>query len=100
MKDITEMMKDPNTAKQAWKETYFFGSFRPNTARMNVLSAGTNGMSQKISVILSFHQVDIFGFDSFLLPENQENNCQPHGSLCSRHCNDEKDDDLSVNRIG
>ncbi len=58
-------------AKQAWKDTYFFGSFCPNTARIKVLSAGRKGISQKISVILSFHQLDVFSFNGLFLPENK-----------------------------
>ncbi len=73
MKEMAAMTNDPKTAKQAWKDTYFLGSFCPNTARIKVLSAGTKGISQKISVILSFHQFDVFGFDSLLLPENEQN---------------------------
>ena len=52
---MTEIAKEAKTAKQAWKETYFFGSFFPKTARMRVLAAGIKGISQKISVILAFH---------------------------------------------
>jgi len=55
IKEIAEIIKEAKTAKQAWKETYFLGSLLPKTARMNVLKAGINGMSQKISVILSLH---------------------------------------------
>ncbi len=93
---MTEIQKEANTAKQAWKETYFLGRILPKMARMKVLKAGTNGMSQKISVILSFHQSYIFRFDGFFLSENEQNDGQTDGSLGCSYCDDKEDDDLSI----
>jgi hypothetical protein len=47
IKEMTDTTKDAKTAKQAWNETYFLGSFCPNNTRMSVLNAGINGISQK-----------------------------------------------------
>jgi hypothetical protein len=44
---MAEMAKEAKIAKQAWNDTYFFGSFCPNKTRMSVLKAGINGISQK-----------------------------------------------------
>ena len=93
---MTDIVNEIKTARQAWNEMYFLGSFVPNITRMKVLSAGMNGMSQNISVILSLHALDIFGFDGFLLFVHQENDCQSNRYLGSSDRDDEKNDDLSI----
>jgi hypothetical protein len=97
---MAEMTKEAKTARQACHETYFLGSFLPKTARIKVLRAGIKGMSQKISVILAFHQFDVFRLDCLFLPEYEENDGQANSRLSSSNSDNEKDYNLAVDGIG
>ena len=57
---MIETTNEAKTAKQAWIEMYFLGSVLPKIARIKELNSGIKGISQKISVILAFHQIHIF----------------------------------------
>ena len=97
--EIKAMIKEMKTDRQACQETTFLGSFRPKRTRTRVLSAGTKGISQKMSFILSFHGAYLFGFYRFLLPEDEKNDGQADGRLGRGDRDDEKDDDLCVHEM-